>query len=245
MSKLGALVVHGLFEHKGRQQDNVNWLNNLGIEAFSVNLPGHGDIENKGDVASWEENLDVISEEFQKLEKFDKKIIFAHSYGSLVSVSSILREVVTPDYLILSAPHFDDNYPKFVKNLSGTMAKLLPKFRAPSPVTKKNLSTDKAVVESYFSDPLVFRSLTFRFGYEITKEQNFVNKNISKLTIPTIVLHGVNDKVVPISASNKIKELENVRFIKVENSLHEILNQDTRPFVLSEIHSWMRELKII
>ena len=90
MSKLGALVVHGLFEHKGRQQDNVNWLNNLGIEAFSVNLPGHGDIENKGDVASWEENLDVMSEEFQKLEKFDKKIIFAHSYGSLVSVSSIL-----------------------------------------------------------------------------------------------------------------------------------------------------------
>ena len=30
MSKLGALVIHGLFEHKGRQQDNVNWLNNLG-----------------------------------------------------------------------------------------------------------------------------------------------------------------------------------------------------------------------
>ena len=101
------------------------------------------------------------------------------------------------------------------------------------------------MVESYFSDPLVFRSLTFRFGYEITKEQNFVNNNISKLTIPTIVLHGVNDKVVPISASNKIKELENVKFIEVENSLHEILNQDTRPFVLSEIHSWMRELKII
>jgi len=234
-----------LFEHKGRQQDNVNWLNNLGIEAFSVNLPGHGDIKNKGDVASWEENLDVMSEEFQKLEKFDKKIIFAHSYGSLVTVSSILRKVVSPDYLILSAPHFDDNYPKFIKNLSGTMAKLLPKFRAPSPVTKKNLSTDKAVVESYFSDPLVFRSLTFRFGYEITKEQNFVNNNISKLTIPTIVLHGVNDKIVPISASKKIKELDNVRFIEVENSLHEILNQDTRPFVLSEIHSWMRELKII
>ena len=101
------------------------------------------------------------------------------------------------------------------------------------------------MVESYFSDPLVFRSLTFRFGYEITKEQNFVNNNISKLTIPTIVLHGVNDKVVPISASNKIKELENVKFIEVENSLHEILNQDTRPFVLSEIHSWMKELKII
>ena len=54
-----------------------------------------------------------------------------------------------------------------------------------------------------------------------------------------------SDKVVPITASNKIKELENVRFIEVENSLHQILNPDTRPFVLSEIHSWMKELKII
>ena len=118
------------------------------------------------------------------------------------------------------------------------MAKLLPKFRAPSPVTKKNLSTDKAVVESYFSDPLVFRSLTFRFGYEITK-QNFVNKNISKLTIPTIVLHGVNDKVVPISASNKIKELKNVNSLKLKTHCMKFLIK-IRPFVLSEIHSWMK-----
>ena len=182
---------------------------------------------------------------YNKIANKDIKIIFAHSYGSLVSVSAILREKIDPDYLILSAPHFDDNYPKFVKNMSGAMAKVFPKLRAPSPVNKRNLSTDKETVDNYFNDPLVFRSLTFKFGNEITIEQNFVNENIDKLKIPTLVLHGDKDKIVPIKASENISKLENVKFIIVENSKHEILNQDTRTFVLSEIHYWFKENNLI
>ena len=245
MSNFGALVLHGLFEHKGRHQDNVAWLQKLGIEAFSFNLPGHGEVDEKGHIESWEENLTTITSEYEKIAKKDKKIIFAHSYGSLVAVSAILRNKIEPDYLILSAPHFDDNYPKFVKNMSGGLSKVFPKLRAPSPVTKGNLSTDKETVETYFNDPLVFRSLTFKFGSEINTEQRFVNENIQNLKIPTLVLHGSGDKIVPIKASGKISQLENVKFIKVDNSKHEILNQDTRTFVLSEIHHWLREQKVI
>ena len=245
MSNLGALVVHGLFEHEGRHKDNVEWLKNLGIETYSLNLPGHGDIAEKGHIETWDENIEAIVNAYSKISNKDIKIIFAHSYGSLVSVSAILREKIDPDYLILSAPHFDDNYPKFVKNMSGAMAKVFPKLRAPSPVTRKNLSTDKETVENYFNDPLVFRSFTFKFGNEITVEQNFVNENIEKLKIPTLVLHGDKDKIVPIKASENISKLENVKFIIVENSKHEILNQDTRTFVLSEIHYWFKENNII
>ena len=75
--------------------------------------------------------------------------------------------------------------------------------------------------------------------------QTFVNNNIENLSTPTILFHGENDTIVPIKASNGIKQLENVEFITVENSKHEILNQDTRPFVLSELHRWLREKQII
>ena len=53
------------------------------------------------------------------------------------------------------------------------------------------------------------------------------------------------DKIVPIKASENISKLENVKFIIVENSKHEILNQDTRTFVLSEIHYWFKENNLI
>ena len=245
MPSFGALVVHGLFEHKGRHQDNVAWLEKLGIEAYTFDLPGHGGVGVKGHIESWDENFTAISKAFESIEKKDKKIVFAHSYGSLVSVSAILQGKIKPDYLILSAPHFNDSYPKFVKNMSGGLSKLFPKLRAPSPVTRKNLSTDKETVENYFNDPLVFRSLTFKFGNEINNAQKFVNKNIHNLKIPTLVLHGADDKIVPIKVSDKISQLDNVKFLKVENSKHEILNQDTRTYALSEIHQWFKEQNIL
>ena len=242
----GALLLHGLFEHKGRQSINAEWFENLGIKSHLINLPGHGDdAESKGDIVSWEENNKAVVEGFNSIGNKDKKILFGHSYGGLVATYAVLKQIIKPDYLILSAPLFEDNYPKFVRNLSGTMAKIAPKLRAPSPVTKKNISTDKSVAKDYFQDPLVFRSLTFRFGYAITEAQTFVNSNIEKLDVPTIVLHGKGDVLVPISGCEKISQLDNVRYIEVENSKHEILNQDTRPFVLSEIHHWLKENKVI
>ena len=91
----------------------------------------------------------------------------------------------------------------------------------------------------------MFRSLTFKFGNEINNAQKFVNENIHNLKIPTLILHGADDKIVPIKVNDKISQLENVKFLKVENSKHEILNQDTRMFVLSEIHQWFKEQNIL
>ena len=240
------LLLHGLFEHKGRQTINAEWFEKLNITPFLIDLPGHGkDVENKGDLESWEQNNDAVIEAFKQLEEADQKILFGHSYGGLLATYVVLKQLIKPDYLILSAPLFEDNYPKLIRSLSKPMAKIAPKLRAPSPVTKRNISTDKSVAQDYFKDPLVFRSLTFRFGYAITQAQTFVDENIDKLTIPTIVLHGKGDSIVPISGCKNISKLENVTFIEVENSKHEILNQDTRPFVLSEIHQWLRKNKLV
>lgn len=246
MGNTEVLLLHGLFEHKGRHKINADWFDKLGIKSHLIDLPGHGsDAKKKGDIDSWVENDNAVINGFQNIQSAEKKILFGHSYGGLVATNAVLKEIVKPDCLILTAPLFEDNYPKFIRNLSGPLSKIAPNFRSFSPVTKKNISTDKSVGEDYFKDPLVFRSLTFRLGYAITQVQDFVDENIENLNIPTIVLHGKGDTIVPISGCKNISELENVTFVEVENSKHEILNQDTRPFVLSEIHQWLKENKII
>ena len=246
MGNTGALLLHGLFEHKGRHKINADWFNNLEIETTLIDLPGHGSEESsKGHIETWSENDEAVLDAFNGLNDFDKKILIGHSYGGLVATYAVLKKIVSPDYLILSAPLFEDNYPKFIRSLSRPMATIAPKLRAPSPVNKRNLSTDSSVVEDYFNDPLVFRSLSFRFGYLITEAQQYVNENITKLDIPTIGLHGSDDKIVPISGCKEISKLSNVKFVKVKNSKHEILNQDTRPFVLSEIFNWLKEKELV
>ncbi len=245
MGNNGALLLHGLFEHKARHQINADWFNNLQIDTKLIDLPGHGEKDlNRGDIDSWEKNNQAVIDGFAGINSYDNKILIGHSYGGLVATYSVLKEIISPDYLILSAPLFEDNYPKAIRSLSKPMASIAPTLRAPSPVNKRNLSTDPDVVKDYFSDPLVFRSLSFRFGYLITQAQQYVNENIGKLDIPTIVLHGKQDKIVPISGCSRISKLDNVTFIEVENSKHEILNQDTRPFVLSEIFNWLQKNKL-
>ena len=178
MGNTGALLLHGLFEHKGRHKINADWFNNLEIETTLIDLPGHGSEESsKGHIETWSENDEAVLDAFNGLNDFDKKILIGHSYGGLVATYAVLKKIVSPDYLILSAPLFEDNYPKFIRSLSRPMATIAPKLRAPSPVNKRNLSTDSSVVEDYFNDPLVFRSLSFRFGYLITEAQQYVNEN--------------------------------------------------------------------
>ncbi|GIS38393.1 MAG: hypothetical protein Ct9H90mP10_07940 [Actinomycetota bacterium] len=55
-------------------------------------------------------------------------------------------------------------------------------------------------------------------GAEIAFVQDYVQENINRLTIPTIVLHGDNDKVCPIDGNKEISKLENVKFVTVNNS---------------------------
>ena len=82
MGNTAALMLHGLFEHKGRHQINADWFNNLKIETTLIDLPGHGAEEvNKGDIESWEKNDSAILEAFNGISNFDKKILIGHSYG--------------------------------------------------------------------------------------------------------------------------------------------------------------------
>ena len=246
MNKTGLILFHGFFEHKDRHRVNAEWFENLGIETHLVDLPGHGKSAiNKGDLESWDEINRIVEDSYKKIESCDIKILFGHSFGGQVALYSILSSLVAPDYLILSAPTLGDNYPNFIKKLSSGIAKITPKLRIPSIVNKKNLSTDIDVVKNYFNDPLVFRSMTARYGREVIISQNFINENIDNLKTPTILFHGENDTIVPITSSTKIGELENVDYIVVKNSKHELLNQDTRPFVLSELYRWLKDNRII
>ena len=76
MGNTGALLLHGLFEHKGRHQINADWFNNLKIDTNLIDLPGHGkDDLNRGDIESWELNDHAVIKGFESLNNYDNKIL--------------------------------------------------------------------------------------------------------------------------------------------------------------------------
>ena len=117
MNKNAVLILHGFFEHKGRHEINAKWFQKLNIDSHLIDLPGHGEfVEKRGSIDSWDEMDKSLKDGFKKIENYDNKIIFGHSIGALVAVHGILNNVINPDYLILTAPTFQVNYPEFLKN---------------------------------------------------------------------------------------------------------------------------------
>ena len=75
MGNTGVLLLHGLFEHKGRQKINAEWFEKLNIQSYLIDLPGHGsDVSNKGDIGSWEENNAAVLNGFKNIQNVEEVI---------------------------------------------------------------------------------------------------------------------------------------------------------------------------
>ena len=102
MKKVGILLIHGLWEHKGRHDINASWFKNLNIEPFLVDLPGHGkNADVFGHIEQWEEVENSIVEAYKLMASFDVKIVFGISFGGQVALHCILKNIIDPDFLIL------------------------------------------------------------------------------------------------------------------------------------------------
>ena len=67
-------------------------------------------------------------------------------------------------------------------------------------------------MHDYFKDPLVFRTFTFRLGAEIAFVQDYVQENINRLTIPTIVLHVIMTKFAQLMGTKEFTKLRKCKF---------------------------------
>ena len=102
MKKASILIIHGLFEHKGRQEINASWFKELGINSYLMDIPGHGnEAKVLGDISSWDEIDNSVKSNYSHLSSSEIKIVFGHSFGGQVALYSILKGLIEPDFLIL------------------------------------------------------------------------------------------------------------------------------------------------
>jgi alpha-beta hydrolase superfamily lysophospholipase len=71
----------------------------------------------------------------------------------------------------------------------------------------EQLSRDPAVGEAYFSDPLVYRKSTPRLGAALFESMDALKESAAELDVPTLVLHGTADTIVPPQSTAILGEL--------------------------------------
>ena len=79
-------------------------------------------------------------------------------------------------------------------------------------------------------------------GEMFIKGVKYLHKNLDKITMPIIYLHGENDPIVSVKASEDMYKLvpsKNKELIIYEDMQHEILNEVEKEKVLNDIINWL------
>lgn len=243
-----ALVVHGLGEHGGRYGTVAAALNAAGIEVHAYDHRGFGgSAGRRAWIERWSQLHDDLGERLASLRALQPAlpiVMYGHSMGGLVALGHVLAAPARPlpDLLVLSAPAIEDDLAAWKHRAAGLLRAIVPRLRIANGVPTGGRARDRAVDAAVAADPLCLDSSTTQFGAEAFDEQDRVRARIGALRampLPTYVLHGSEDPVVPVRASERLGRLDGVTRRVHEGFRHECHHEPSHADVLAEVVAWL------
>ncbi len=190
-------------------------------------------------------DLEEFIELMLKRTGFSSAFLFGHSMGGLIvlhylgrigkggvhaaitSGAAAIVNVSTGSWLMLSL-----------------LNALAPRHRLNLLINPEFLTHDKRIVEEYVNDPLVFKKPTVRILYELVRASRSVWKYVDNISVPIMMMHGGEDKIVPPRATQEVFGRLRVgdKAVKVYDGMyHEILNELNRNVVYGgDVLSWLK-----
>ena len=228
--KKAILLIHGFV---GGIYDYGNFQNELQVnrrfDVYTFTLPGHEKHIVKG--VKYEEWIKEAEHQIEFLINHHYKEIYVvgHSMGGVIAahLASKYKEVKK---LVLAAPAFRYFYFKDgkvnIRGINDTVKGM--------PILIRDEGRDK-VIERIQKTPLGTM-------IEFTKLVNNLSKDLSKITCPVLIIHGLNDHVVPTEgteyAYNNIKSKTNI-LVNIKDVTHDCFVKKRKEEVKSIITSFL------
>jgi acylglycerol lipase len=242
------LVAHGLGEHINRYTNLVNNVVPRGFAVYGLDHQGHGKSEGtRCYIDRFQIYIDDLKTFYDIVHKENpglKIILLGHSMGGLIATVYAVQHQKELDALVVSAPSLKPG--EGITPTTITMARILsaiiPKMGVQS-LPSIYLSHDKAVVEAYDKDPLVYRGkITARLGSELFSAMAKLENQIPTLTLPMLVMQGTDDKLVEHEGAKMLyaKAGSSDKTLKLyEGFYHEIFNEPDRAKVFADLDPWL------
>jgi alpha-beta hydrolase superfamily lysophospholipase len=234
------VLVHGLAEHCGRYERTGSLLAEAGLFVRSFDLIGFGASGGaRGDIDDWSRYHDQIQRHVEwAREQAEPVVLMGQSMGGNLALGYALSGRPAPDLLVVTAPALGGGA-AWQRALAGVGARVAPTAALPAAFKGDQLSRDPAVAEAYFSDPLVLPKATIRLGAALFGAMDELNESLSDLSVPTLVLHGGADTIVPPQSTAALGEVPGVERRLYPGLRHEILNEPEGPDIVAEIVAWI------
>jgi len=169
-------------------------------------------------------------------------VLYGHSLGGLIAAGYLLSDLPRPDLAVLSSPALDSTIPRWKTSLATVLSRVAPTFSIPTGIDGETLSRDPSVAARMVDDPLCVKVSTMRFGTEALVEVARVRvAALAGFGIPTLVLHGTDDGLVPAAASEVFEGAPGVERRTYPGLRHELHNEPEGPEVVDAIVAWLQQ----
>ena len=175
------------------------------------------------------------------------RVLLGHSMGSIIATQAAMRTPEAWSGLVLSGTALagGDDIGGVQRRILELVAKVAPTLRIVPPFDRDGLCSDPAVITAYEEDPLVdLGKPRVGTGAAILQGIQAVQRGASGITMPALLLHGVDDTVTPISGARELADAlggDDVTLREFDGLRHEVLNEPAGPELVVSIHEWLVE----
>jgi alpha-beta hydrolase superfamily lysophospholipase len=248
-SPVGVVILsHGYAEHARRYDHVAQRFGEAGLITYALDHRGHG---RSGGKRVYLKNISEYTGDFDHLVGIAtaahpalKRVVLGHSMGGGIVFAYGVEHPDDYAAMVLSGPAVDaqaavSSVMIGVAKVVGSLLPGLPVQNLPADV----ISRDPQVVAAYEADPLVHHGkLPAGIAKALIGVGQTMPQRAASLTAPLLVVHGGQDKVVPVEGSRRL--LESVgpidAHLKVYPELyHEVFNEPERAVVLDDVVSWI------
>ncbi len=240
------LLVHGYKSAPKEVEELARFLNGFGLKVYGVRLRGHGTAPADMKNVSWQDWYDSVQRGYAALRNISNRvIIIGFSTGGLLGLLSCAKKSARKNKLcaivsINSAIKLVDIRARMVPGIN-MWNELLDKMN----IEKGKLE----FIDDKPENPQINYSRNYLHGVnELGKLMNICEENLSKITIPSLVIQGDKDPVADPECGkiifNKIGSKQ--KFLSEPNfSNHVIINSEGKEEVFESIRDFLAKIQVI
>jgi alpha-beta hydrolase superfamily lysophospholipase len=240
------LLLHGLAEHVGRYIHVAEFLEAQGYRVTFLELRGHGASKGqRGHTQRWARYTEDVRAAAATIGQ--PFALVAHSMGGLVSLDTV-RDPVSPPLLglALSNPLVVPavKAPEMKLKAARVLSTIFPWLPLKNEIETRLICRDPQVVRDYEADPLVYETITPRWGMEMLAASTRVQTNPEACRMPLRMMVSDADQICDHQASLRLAERWGgaKEIVLYRGLYHELFNEPEKAEVLSGLGKWLGEL---
>ena len=239
--------LHGLGDHSSLYHTIASHFPARDIAVYAYDMRGNGRSPGqRAYLTHWGEYREDLREFVTRVRGWEAQLptfLLGHSLGGLVVLDYALNYPASLAGVIAAAPPLGKvGVPPLLMALGRVMSQIWPRFSLEVGMDLSGLARDPAVINAVLADPLFHRRGTARLSTEVTAAIERVQAGAASFSVPLLILHGSNDRMVPPDGSREFfgrVRYPDKAFREYSEGYHGLFADIGHEEVLADVERWI------